>query len=194
MELITKEKYKSIIGDSKKLIKIYSFNFEDCNYYRSNYRSNIYLLDKKNNIPMIYNISLEILLIPESYNITKSYLESIIKEKLTVEDWNITFLSKENKESYYINELERFLTYFRHNLLEIDESIIHSSMDTGSYRISNGKKEYNIELFKKKHEYLSDTYQYYIGVNLIRSSYLSPPNLEELDLLYHVIYIKYFIE
>ena len=100
MELITKEKYKSIIGDNKKLIKIYSFNFEDCNYYRSNYRSNIYLLDKKNNIPMIYNIPLEILLIPESYNITKPYLESIIKEKLTVEDWNITFLSKENRESY----------------------------------------------------------------------------------------------
>ena len=191
MELISKQKFKNIVGDKDlKFKKVFGFTFSDPNYYKSGYRSNIYLLDKLNNIAIIYNLALELLLIPETFTYDLDYLEKLNNEKLTVDDWDIK-LQDEEVGSFCKNELERPFIYFNNILAEVDKD---KNISPGKYKITEmGYKWYDIELYRQDHPYYNK-HMYTIGLELLRPTHLSDEALEEIDLLYQVIYIKYFIK
>ncbi len=109
MELITKNYFYKIVGDSNKDWNVYRIYLPDFNICKGVCNLNYILID--NIIPAAYIFSLEQLIIPSNYILGPDRLEQLKNENLTIDTWYIKPVDDLDKNILTRNELSRVPYY-----------------------------------------------------------------------------------
>lgn len=187
MELITKEKFVSLVNNLGKFSwnKLYGFKFKTFISPENSYVSYIYL--SVGNVPLVYFSDLGLL-----YPDTVSNIDSLLDNKITVDNWKLELVSSDNNYSYTIYEFNRnyLYTYF-------DKSTdfrVFSAEEEGDIWLEVGKYKIETENFLDTFELRNfrkyNLDRFFLGHDSFKKIEQTEEELYNVKLAYLVLYLK----
>lgn len=187
MELITKGKFVSLVNNLGKFSwnKLYGFKFETFISPENSYISYIYL--SIGNVPLVYFSDLGLL-----YPDTVSNINSLLDNRITVDNWRLELVSSDNKYSYTIHEFNKnyLYTYFDKSTdsrVLFAEEEDHVQLEVGKYKIET---ENFLDTFELRNFRKYNLDRFFLGHDSFKKIEQTEEELYNVKLAYLVLYLK----